>query len=197
MNFDWTDLKSILVSVAGSILFAVVVYVFYGYWKERTDKQKEQKKLAEEAATKKSQEDFEFEKIRQQLQEAEKLYNNGLFDQSLQRCKTILNTTNVQKHPGLYWCTKMKEGESYFELRIVDKYEENCLHSIDSFLACIESSKLLHDDLAEGLTYLSLGKSLAAMSSIRSKEQNLQKAIDYYKQSLQLFESSDSDVMIR
>jgi hypothetical protein len=197
MDFDSTDLKSILVSVAGSVLFALLVYFFHGYWKNKSEKEKEKNKQLEIEADKKKHEEFEIEKIRQHLSEANKLYANGMYYKSLEKCKDILAHTNVQKYAGLYWSVKLKEGESYFDLRLVDAYENNCLHAIEAFLICLTTVKQLDDIEADGLTHMHIGNAYAALSHIRSKEQNLDKAITHLKLALQQFEASSSSVMIR
>lgn len=197
MDFDSTDLKSILVSVAGSVLFALLVYFFHGYWKEKKDKEKEKNKQLEIDTDKKKQEEAEIEKIRQHLSEAHTLYANGMYYKSLEKCKDILAHTNVQKHAGLYWSVKLKEGECYFELRLLEAYEDNCLHAIDAFTVCLTIVAQLDDIEAEGLTNMHIGNAYAALSHIRSKEHNLNKALTHLKLALQQFETSNSSVMVR
>lgn len=197
MDFDSTDLKSILVSVAGSVLFALLVYLFHGYWKNKSEKEKEKNKQLKIDADKKKHEEAEIEKIRQKLFEANKLYANGMYHKSLEKCKDILAHTNVQKYAGLYWSVKLKEGECYFDLRLVEAYEDNCLHAIDAFMICLNIVNQLNDIEAEGLTNMHIGNGYAALSHIRSKEHHLDKALTHLKLALQQFETSGSSVMVR
>lgn len=175
MNFDINDIKGIIVSVAASVVFALLVYFFHDYWKEKKNKKLEKLQLEREEEEARMQ----LQLVNNEIKEAQKLFENKFYKKALEKCQSIIGKFGYVEFPAQYWVTKKLQGNCYFELRTTEAYEENCLHSPDAFFSCIEISKTWKDDEANGLLHVDIGKSFASLAIIRSKEKNLSKAIEH------------------
>lgn len=192
LSFDNADLKSILISVAGSVVFALLVYVVRDYWKEKKAKREQNANRVREENAAQALQHEEMDMIRMELSEVDKLSQNGMFEKAINKCQSLLSQKNIHRYPGLHWSAKLKAGDIYFELRTHGNFEQNCLHALDSRLSALEICKKFNDPEAEALTEFNIGVSFAALSAVRSKESNLDKAIQYLQNSIEKFEASAS-----
>lgn len=193
MKFDESDVKTIVISVIGSIVFAVLGYVFSDYWKQRKSKKIEKLRQIEDA--KKTEEDInkEVSEIIALLEEGEKHFTDHFFDKALKKCSLILNYKNFNNYPGLYWRVKFLEGRCFFKKHIIENYEENCINALESFFCCLKVSEVSTiDSEADGLIHFDISDAYIAISQVRLMEDNLELSLKHLRIALDLFTQSNS-----
>ncbi|WP_349671203.1 hypothetical protein [Lacrimispora sp.] len=128
--------------------------------------------------------DNELSIINDLLEDAEKLFAIGSFEESLKKYDNILEKISSKRYPEMFCKIKLKMGTIYGKRAVRDNKKMNCLKALESLKKVIEVGDNLLEDRLISAAYNDMGNCYCMLGEISEKSINDTLAIECYEKAL-------------